>query len=398
MKLLDAAAAATLLGVKVTTVYAYASRGFLQSVVSEDDPRKRLYLESELRELKRRGQAHKGQAAAAGGALDWGAPVLETRICEITRAGPKYRGHLARSLARNGATFEQVAALLWTATLPDDAPVWKATRRQELLGPKVLPHLHPVDAIRGAVLRAEFDDMSRFFASDEARIACAQSMILAAVDGVGEGGGDEGDDASIARSLAIRLGAPSPSRELVSAIDRALILVADHELNASTFTARVAASTGASLYACVGAALGTFTGPKHGGASDRVDALLYEAERFGSLQRALIELSRRGDRLAAFGHPLYSHGDPRFEPIIEALPPERVSHTLAELEDARVALALDFPNVDMGLALLARCFGLRAGAGATIFAIGRMAGWIAHALEQREDDRILRPRAHYLGE
>jgi citrate synthase len=182
------------------------------------------------------------------------------------------------------------------------------------------------------------------------------------------------------------------------------VVSADHELNASTFAARVAASAGADLYACVGAALATVSGPRHGGACDRVEALVAEA---GSPRRAAAvvhERARRGEAIPGFGHTLYPDGDPRARPLFASAaalgrgraPMQRVQTVLA-LVDAVGEARRELPSVECGLVAVTAALELPPGSAAALFALGRAAGWIAHALEQRAAGYLLRPRARYIG-
>jgi citrate synthase len=185
------------------------------------------------------------------------------------------------------------------------------------------------------------------------------------------------------------------------ALRAALVVCADHELNASAFAARVAASTHADVYACLLAALGTLTGPRHGGSCDRVEALVAETERPERATHVVLERARRGEGVPGFGHPLYPAGDPRASPLLDharALAPRS--------RDVRVVLALieamrdtgrGAPNLDAGLVALAAALGLPRGSAIGVFAIGRMAGWVAHVLEQYAAGFLFRPRARYLG-
>jgi citrate synthase len=202
----------------------------------------------------------------------------------------------------------------------------------------------------------------------------------------------------IAPALAVVLG--SGSREQAAAIEHALILMADHELNASAFAARIAASAGTDLFGCVEAALAVLTGPQHGGACDRIEALLHE---IGTPERAAATLhdrARRGDPLA-FSHPLYPAGDPRTQPLLQLAfqlggqrPRVRVLRAMLK---ALAEDGLPPPPVDAGLVAVAEALGLAPGSAGALFAVGRTAGWVAHVFEQRKSAAILRPRARYIG-
>ena len=435
MSRLSAEEAAKRLGVKVTTVYAYASRGLLRSTSDGSDSRRRLYYESEVEQLKRRGEAHRGDKPAAAGALDWGAPVLETAISAITPAGPKYRGHIARTLVRERYTFESVVSLLWSQDFERIATPFdilesarrggggiassspqKSSREQE----RSVSTLDALDRIRIAVMQEGFEDLTRFSPAEQSQWQCGWRAIRAAMGSLSSpheppreppsGDALQSGESLVASSLlAAWLPPEERSSEAVAALNAALVLVADHELNASTFAARVAASTGADLYACISAALATFTGPRHGGASARSEALLQKIDDLetsgvtGAAERVLMESLRHGERLAGLNHTLYPHGDPRAVVILEQLEDvpgadaDAARRQHASLALAAEAMGLGAPNLDMALATLVRALRLPAGSASVVFAIGRMAGWIAHAMEQREGGQLLRPRARYVG-
>jgi citrate synthase len=205
---------------------------------------------------------------------------------------------------------------------------------------------------------------------------------------------------SVARTLLTALPAPRSARNL-ELVDRALVLCAEHELNASTFAARVTASAGADLYACLGAALNALSGNVHGGACDRVEAFVDAIGSPARGARTVRAWLARGEQVPGFGHPLYPAGDPRGALLIELAR----AHG-ARTEAARSALSMldamsrgghPAPTLDAGLVTLCLCLGLPRGAAAVIFAVGRTAGWVAHVLEQRAAGYLLRPRAHYIG-
>jgi citrate synthase len=186
--------------------------------------------------------------------------------------------------------------------------------------------------------------------------------------------------------------------QAAEAIRVALVLCADHEFNASSFAARVVASTGASLGAVVSAGLAALTGGRHGGTTARVEALLCELEGERSVTSALRQRLDRGDALPGFGHPLYREADPRALAILARLPKTgAVRRRLQSVIDAVAGLTGDGPSVDFSLVALRRVLGLREGAAFGLFAAGRTAGWIAHALEQRAAGQLIRPRAAYVG-
>ncbi len=178
-----------------------------------------------------------------------------------------------------------------------------------------------------------------------------------------------------------------------------MCLIADHELNASTFVARCVASTGATPYAVVSAALGALSGRRHGGASARAEALFAELARGGDAMTVMAGRLARGEDLPGFGHFLYPAGDPRATTILTAI--TRTSpEARALIESAAAAgtrLTGRHPNVDFALAAAATSLGLPRNAALAIFITGRTVGWIAHAIEQYESGILIRPRARYTG-
>ena len=402
---LTAAAAAALLDVKRATLYAYVSRGLLRRLRAPDGSRR--YAREDLLRLRARHDARSGHGPVAAGALRWGEPVLASAITAIGADGPLYRGQSAVALAAGGVPFESVAELLWSDALPSTPRRWPAPLPLPLSRLRALlprePTAFSVLQLTTAALRAR--DPSPYPAAPEAELERARSLVRA-LGGAVALAFDPGRVAaalaapSLAAALAGALGG-SADRRVVAAVEEALVLSADHELNVSSFTARIAASAGADLYACVGAALATMSGPRHGGECDRFEALVAEAATPRRARAVVAARSRRGEPLPGFGHLLYPGGDPRAARLLE------VAHRLARraspvrtvdaIIDAVARTGGEPPALDAGLVALAAAAALRPGAAAALFALGRTAGWIAHVLEQRSESVLLRPRARYIG-
>ena len=192
-----------------------------------------------------------------------------------------------------------------------------------------------------------------------------------------------------------------PRRDAVADVIRtALVLCADHELNVSAFTARCAASAGASPYDVASAAMATLKGYKHGGAGERVMALLAQSDTVRSARTLIADRMRGGQRLPGFGHPLYPSGDPRAALLLrlaESSGNDAESRRARALSKAGGELLDDLPNLDFGLAAVTRAYGLPAQAPVLLFALGRTVGWIAHAIEEYATNQLIRPRARYTG-
>lgn len=399
--LLTAAEAARFLDVKPATLYSYVSRGLLTSVPGTHGP-SRLYARADIERLRARHVARAGHGAVAAAALRFGEPVLESALTAIDAAGPRYRGHGAVELARRGVSFESVAELLWSGELVPKPPPFPRAARLPAVGRFVPRGAPPLGVLSLVVAALSLGDPWRFdapLAEERLRarrlVRVLASAVALAFDA--RRAARSLREPSVAGALACAFGiAPSPRAR--RALEHALVLSADHELNPSSFAARVAASTGADLYACVGAALGALSGPEHGGACERVEALVAEVGTPGRAATVIEERTRRGDALPGFGHPLYPGGDPRALFLLGApLARRRAGRTLAALVACMKTARREPPNIDLALVATALSLGLPAGAASAIFAVGRAAGWIAHALEQRAAGFVLRPRARYVG-
>jgi citrate synthase len=415
--MVDARTAAAYLGVQQRTLYAYVSRGLVRSVPGEHG-RPRLYAQEDLARLVARRDARAGHGAVAAGALRWGEPVLDSAITAITPRGPAYRGHLAVELAGR-QRYENVAELLWSGYLPADPIAWpRAPVPLAGLGKLVPAGASALSVMPLLVDAAALADTGRGASAavrdgrPDAFIGRARLVIPLLAAALAP----DFAAATITRALGapsvagIAARALSLDESAAAALDVALVVLADHELNASSFTARVAASTGADIYACISAALATLSGPRHGAAADVVARFADEVASPDQAKSAVRALRRRNELPPGFGHSLYPQGDPRALPLLELARDitDARGRTLAEAarattRRARTLLAIvdalsdEHPTVDVGLAALVAALGAPPTAASGLFAVARSAGWIAHALEQRAAGYLLRPRARYVG-
>lgn len=450
---LSAAHAARELGVSRRTIYAYVSRGLLASVADPQNPRARRYPAEGVRRLAAFRAARRdpalGARDAARGALAWGEPVLESTITQITGGRLYYRGHDAAVLAETAATkaapggyFERVAELLWRGVLPGAlGPGAVSGGLQPLLANLAhardpLDAATPVQAARILMAYAEASDPAAGDLDPAAVIRVGRD-VLALVSTFACGARDGTDEESPGGSIAARLanawtagprrGGRDRARDsepavdlrsITGLIDAALVLLGDHELNVTAFATRVVASAGASPYAAIAAGLAALEGTRHAG-DNGFEAVLSEAEslmapgpRSGGddqppaerIRAYAARLIRQRGKVPGFGHRLYPDGDPRAAILLRLTGerfggPER-SRTLAAAGVlAAVVEAMDGtrPSVDFALVTLCRLIGAPPSAPLALFAVGRTAGLVAHALEQYRIERVLRPRARYVG-
>ena len=398
-----ASEAAAALGISLPTLYAYVSRGMLSSAPHAEG-KHRLYDAAEVRRLARRKADGKRAGKVAQKVLDWGVPVLESSITLVADGRLLYRGHDAGTLAQS-ATLEEIAALLWecsvkrvteSAAMPLGTAQWSAWL-------KLWSDSTPVDRAL-VLLPAAASHLPRVWAlGADAQLdnACAVMRLLAAAM-ISVVPTSEPMHRQLAAAWQVR------NRQQMSLLRAALVLCADHELNASTFTVRCITSTGTHLFGAVAGGLAALAGPRHGGETVRVAALFEEAARAPDLDRYLAnrlaqhEQRAPGPVLSGFGHPLYPQGDPRARILLALLAgcaPARspLGDVLALAQAVRDTTGAE-PTLDFALAAIERVLGLPSGAAFTLFAVGRVVGWIAHAMEQTRDGRLIRPRARYIGD
>ncbi len=379
------------LGVAAQTLYAYVSRGLIRSEPSPDGRRTRRYHAEDVRRLKERGAARRDPDAAAGGALHWGAPVLDSALTLITDGHIYYRGQDAVELSRV-RTVEEVAALLWTGDA--DAPGDGFGEALPDLG--VERGMDPLRAMQVELARAEAGDPSAWDLRPEraARTGARVLRRLVAVAAGGIGGAD-------LPAAALRASWAPQRPEAEPLIAAALILLADHELNVASFTARCVASAGSTLHAAVSAGIGAMHGVYHARHVERVEALFAEVGDPRSARDVLQARLQRGEHVPGFGHRLHPSGDPRAAELLRRvrdLDPQSPALALADaIAAAGEALLGDRPTVEVGLVALARSLGLPAGSPLLLFVLGRSLGLIAHAVEQYGSRDVLRPRARYTG-
>jgi citrate synthase len=390
---LTAQESAAELGVTLATLYAYASRGLLHSEPVPGEPRARRYPAEDVQRLKERKELRREPERAVPKALHWGStPVLESAITLIEGGRLYYRGRDAVDLARS-RSVEEVAALIWTGH-PEDAAELFAGKAPDLPVKKIdLPPIERCQAIlplAGAADAASWDLRPRSVAATGAR-------ILRLLARVASGGPALGGIATI-----LQKGWAPGRPEAAGPISAALILAADHELNVSAFTARCVASAAAAPYDVVTAALAALKGARHGGHTRRMEAIFREAGTAENAKQTLANRLQRGEQIPGTGHALYPEGDPRGKALLDLateVAPGSPAVALAKaLADAMRELLREHPNLDFGLVALARALELPPDTPLALFALGRTIGWLGHAIEEYGLERLIRPRAAYVGE
>jgi citrate synthase len=428
-QMLTAAEAAAQLGVKLGTLYAYVSRGWLKSYRRRVG-REALYRRSDIEALRGVTMPERGRRGRSlPDASSWvtiaqlptvdespsGVIVAESGVSSIIDGRLAYRGYPIEELVE-GASFEEACLLLWNGERPPAAEL--EILRDTIAGAKMPA---PVAAALAAIGRdaAPLQRLALMMPAlaaserrnparsriDDARTIISMIPLALARNASGEKGG-RGGQARDGGGIAARLlrgilgGCDEPERE---GLDRVLIACAEHELNASTFAARVVASTGADLFASVLAALCSLSGPIHGGACDRIESMFADLENGMRLDDLLAAFSGRNLLPPGFGHAIYPGGDPRaalLKKVAAAIARRRgrrLFDSALKVEEAVLKRDRLRPNLDFYLTVCARMIGFPRGLPAAIFATGRAAGWIAHGIEQYADNRLIRPRMRYRG-
>ncbi|CAG9183011.1 citrate synthase family protein [Cupriavidus pampae] len=361
------------LGVRPQTIYAYVSRGKLEVTSDPADTRRSLYRAEDVAGLAKRKQAGRKHETLATNTLFGAEPSIPTSISTFVRERLYYRGQDAVTLAQAG-TLEEAAQLLWNAQQTVDlSSTVRVARPGRVAAFTSLATLaatgHSTHGRTTRVLHVE-----------------GQSLVGQLANAFGAQPGQQ------PLHLRFAQGWKQPAK-VAELLRTAMVLLVDHELTSSAFAARIAASNGASLPACLLSGLTTLSGPLHGDASGRVKALFSEVERSGEDQVIAHHLST-GLPFAGFGHHLYPDGDPRATALLALFEPPEVIARFIEKATALTGLQ---PNIDVALAALVMHHGLPEDAAFGMFATARSIGLLAHSIEQLGIAQVIRPRGRYVG-
>ncbi|GGF92245.1 citrate/2-methylcitrate synthase [Paenibacillus aceti] len=332
-----------------------------------------------------------------------------------------YRGINIDELAER-ASFEEAAYLLWYGKLPTKGQL--AILQQQLSDYAAIPEslvaqmkLFPSDSNTMAVLRTAVSALALYDenANDNSResnqtkaikLQAQLPTIIAAFARIRKGEEPIAPlkNVSLAHNFLYMLSGEEPDPIAVKALDQALVLHADHELNASTFSARVTIATLSDIYSGITAAIATLKGPLHGGANEAVMKMLTEIGSLDNVEPYILNKMANREKIMGFGHRVYKNGDPRakhLQKLSRGLGLLKGDSTLYEMSVRIEELVTSQkglkPNVDFYSASVYTLLGIPSDLFTPIFAISRLSGWTAHILEQLDDNRIIRPRAEYTG-
>jgi citrate synthase len=387
---LSAREASAELAISQATLYAYVSRGLIRSEPSADS-RSHRYRAEDVRTLKdRRTPTPEPRGMRS---FDADLPVMDSSVATITEDGPIYRGVNCVDLAERD-TLEHAATLLWDVAgadpfAPDNCPSISEAMRAVADATR---NANAIDRTIAVLALAAAADPRAYTRAQEGRaMVGGRIMRLVVATMLNARTSPQPLHLQIAKAWA------PDNKHAADLIRRALVLLADHELNASTFTVRCAASTELNLYDAMIAGLVALKGPKHGGAGV-LAAQQFKTLAKGDIAPLIRERVALGERFAGFGHGVYKHGDPRAQALLEALARSGAERKLTHEIPERIAEATgEFVNIDYALAVLVHTLGLPTGHELVLFSMARTVGWIAHAIEQLQHGRLIRPRARYVG-
>ncbi|MDW0118463.1 citrate synthase [Sporosarcina thermotolerans] len=351
-----------------------------------------------------------------------GIVATQSAISSIIDDTLTYVGYDIDDLAEN-ASFEEVVYLLWHQRLPkeDELAVLKQQLADNMSIPQeVLDHfktypiadVHPMAALRTAISLLGLYDEKAEDMSDEAnyekaiKLQAKVATVVTAFSRIRKGQEPVAPKTELgyAANFLYMLNGEEPEEIAIEAFDKALVLHADHELNASTFTARVCVATLADIYSGVTAAIGALKGPLHGGANEQVMKMLMEIGSEENVETYIREKLDNKEKIMGFGHRVYRKGDPRAKHLramskkLTTLRGEEKWYNMSEKIESIVTGEKNLPpNVDFYSASVYHSLGIDHDLFTPIFAVSRMSGWTAHILEQYSNNRLIRPRADYIG-
>jgi citrate synthase len=350
-----------------------------------------------------------------------GIVAAKSSISSIIDGILTYQGINIDELAEQ-ATFEEVAYLLWHGKLPTQSELdgliaelgkYAAIPADVIAGLRLYPKAsNSMAALRTAVSSLALYDAEANDMSSEANYRKAVKLqaqlptVVAAYARIREGKEPIApkQGVGIAHNFLYMLTGEEPAKVAIEAMDKALVLHADHELNASTFAARVTVATLSDIYSGVTSAIGALKGPLHGGANEAVMVMLDEIGSVANVEPYIQNKLNNKEKVMGFGHRVYKNGDPRAKHLMQ------MSRQLGQLKGDMTLYDMSIkiddlvtsqkglkPNVDFYSASCYTLLGIPRDLFTPIFAISRVSGWTAHILEQYEDNRLIRPRAEYVG-
>jgi citrate synthase len=345
-----------------------------------------------------------------------GVTVAESSISSIVGTTLTYRGYKIEDLA-NHATFEEVIYLLWYDKLPNQTEL--QTFKKELLKSMELPKeilalisslpkgANTMEILRTAVsMLSIYEEQKEPTLESAIRLQAKISTIVAAISRIQEGKEPVGpkEEFGYAKNFYYMITGVFPTSIQEEAMDKALILHADHEFNASTFSARTTVATLSDLYSGVVSAIGTLKGPLHGGANEQVMKMLNDVGTIENVDKYIENAFSKKQKIMGIGHRVYKDGDPRafiLKEMARKLTNETgktelfdISEKIEKIVEREKGLK---PNVDFYSASVYASLGIKINLYTPIFAVSRSAGWIAHIMEQHQNNRLIRPRAEYIG-